>query len=151
MIEAVRTAPYHSWKNPCERVNCILNLGLQAVGLMRTRMEQKYESAISGSNSIQEVRNVIDTNPGLKEALQDSVEPTKILVHSLFSRLCLKDKPMLSYSITSEHKIVGFFDILHDIEPTMTQDDTTKKKLQKLYTKVERVIVPLLLSAEVCF
>ena len=27
MIEAVRTAPYQLWKNPCERVNCILNLG----------------------------------------------------------------------------------------------------------------------------
>ena len=43
MIEAVRTAPYQSWKNPCERVNCILNLGLQAVGLMRARMEEKFK------------------------------------------------------------------------------------------------------------
>ena len=34
LIEAARTAPYRSWKNPCERVKCILNLGLQAVGLM---------------------------------------------------------------------------------------------------------------------
>ena len=30
MIAAVKTAPYHSWKNPCERVNCVLNLGLHA-------------------------------------------------------------------------------------------------------------------------
>ena len=35
LLEAVRTAPYHSWKNPCERVNCVLNIGLQAIGLMR--------------------------------------------------------------------------------------------------------------------
>lgn len=42
MLEAVRTAPYQSWKNPCERVNCILNLGLQATGLMRVSMEQKF-------------------------------------------------------------------------------------------------------------
>ena len=40
-LEAVRTAPYQSWKNPCERVNCILNLGLQATGLMRATMEEK--------------------------------------------------------------------------------------------------------------
>ena len=46
MIQAVRTAPYHSWKNPCERVNCILNLGLQAVGLMRGNMKEKFEKVI---------------------------------------------------------------------------------------------------------
>ena len=34
MFQAVRTPPYHSWKNPVKRVNCILNLGLQSVGLM---------------------------------------------------------------------------------------------------------------------
>ena len=36
LLEAVRTSPYHSWIKSCERVNCILNIGLQAVGLMRT-------------------------------------------------------------------------------------------------------------------
>lgn len=30
---ACRTAPYHSWRNPVERVMSVLNLGLQCVGL----------------------------------------------------------------------------------------------------------------------
>ena len=137
MIEAVRTAPYHSWKNPCERVNCILNLGLQAVGLMRGRMEEKYEAAISSCSSIQDVRKVVADKPGLKEALQDSMEPTKVLVHSLFSRLSLKDKPMLSYSSASEHEIEAFFDVLHDIAPNLSRGDTTKNSLQKLPTLKE--------------
>ena len=34
---AGRTAPYHSWRNPVERVMAILNLGLQCVGLARAR------------------------------------------------------------------------------------------------------------------
>ena len=38
MLEAVRTAPYQSWKNSCERVHSVLNLWLQATGLTRTAM-----------------------------------------------------------------------------------------------------------------
>ena len=32
---AVCTPPYHSWKNPAERIMSILDLGLQSVGVMR--------------------------------------------------------------------------------------------------------------------
>ena len=85
MIEAVRTAPYHSWKNPCERVNCVLNLDLQAVGLMRASMEEKFEKAISSCGSVQEIRAEFKHYPGLKEAVKDSVEPVKVLVHTVFN------------------------------------------------------------------
>ena len=112
MIEAVRTAPYQSWKNPCERVNCVLNLGLQAVGLMRGRMEQKFEDAISSSNSISDVREAVRRTAGLKEALQDSMEGVKVLIHSLFSRLALKNKPILGCSAASDHEMDAFFSIL---------------------------------------
>ena len=47
MLLAVRTAPYHSWKNPCERVNCILNIGLQSIGLMRSPMSEEKEKSLS--------------------------------------------------------------------------------------------------------
>lgn len=127
-------------------MNCILNLGLQTVELMHTHMEKKYEAAISSCNSIQDVRKVIEDTPGLKEALQDSKEPTKVLIYSLFSRLSLKDKSMLSYSPASEHEIEAFFDILHDIEPDITRADHTKRSLQK----VPKLKEFLLLSAKVC-
>ena len=42
-LQAVRTPPYHSCKNPVERVNCILNWGLQSVGLMRAEMDKQNE------------------------------------------------------------------------------------------------------------
>ena len=35
---AARTAPYHSFRNPAERIMLILNLGLQSVGLARASM-----------------------------------------------------------------------------------------------------------------
>ena len=37
---AGRTAPYHSWRNPVERVMSVLNLGLQCVGLAREKMPE---------------------------------------------------------------------------------------------------------------
>ena len=30
-----RTAPFHSWRNPVERIMSLLNLGLQCIGLVR--------------------------------------------------------------------------------------------------------------------
>ena len=42
LLEALRTAPYH----PCERVNCILNIGLQAIGLMRKQMPDNMEEVL---------------------------------------------------------------------------------------------------------
>lgn len=127
MIEAVRTAPDQSWKNPCERVNCIL----KAVGLMRTRMEEKFESAIASCNSISQVREAVKTTVGLKEALQDSMEPLKVLIHSIFSRLSLKDKPIMGYSAATEHEMEAFFSILQDVEPDITREDRARECLNK--------------------
>ena len=45
---AGRTAPYHSWHNPIERIMSILNLGLQCVGLAREKcqmnMKKKWQN-----------------------------------------------------------------------------------------------------------
>ena len=35
MLVAVRTAPGHSFRNPVEKVNCVLNIGLYGNGAMR--------------------------------------------------------------------------------------------------------------------
>ena len=42
---ATRTAPYHSWRNPVEKIKSTLNLGLQTIGLMRSEsFDQAYET-----------------------------------------------------------------------------------------------------------
>ena len=43
------TAPYHSWRNPVERVIAILNLGLQCV-----RMQDEYEKEVAKCNNLTE-------------------------------------------------------------------------------------------------
>ena len=52
---AARTARYHSFRNPAERVMSVLNLGLQSVGLARAKMDDDMEAAIQGSNSVAEI------------------------------------------------------------------------------------------------
>ena len=44
MIIALRTAPGYSFKNPEEKVNCILNLGLYGMGLMHKNMYQSPDA-----------------------------------------------------------------------------------------------------------
>ena len=43
---ACRMAPYHSWRNPVERVMAVLNLGLQCVGLAWTKMPDSFEAEV---------------------------------------------------------------------------------------------------------
>ena len=38
MIVIARTAPGHSFSNPAEKVNCVLNLGLYTIGVMRSKV-----------------------------------------------------------------------------------------------------------------
>ncbi len=90
LLSLVQTPPHHSWKNPAERVMSNLNLGLQGVGVMRagTSMELQLKSA----SSLKAVRHLAKKVPGLQQEVEDSIQPAKILISDVFSRLQLKDK-----------------------------------------------------------
>ena len=132
LLEALRTAPYNSWKNPCERVNCILNIGLQAVGLMRKQMPDNMEEPLKHCTSMDDICKEVSKNQALNEALQDSIEPVKLLLTSVFQRLELKRQPFKVFCAASDHKIEGFFDILRNIEPNITQEHQKRKCLSDL-------------------
>jgi hypothetical protein len=46
MLIAARTAPQNSFRNPVERIMSILNIGLQAVGVMREEMTAEFENCL---------------------------------------------------------------------------------------------------------
>ena len=60
MVVAVRTPPYASWKDPAERIMSILNIGLQAVGLMRSEIPRSdnndIESGLKKRKSMKDIR-----------------------------------------------------------------------------------------------
>ena len=94
LLSAVRTPPYHSWKNPVERIMSIINIhvALQSVGLMRQKMPEKFEQYIASLNSMKAIRASVAGNPQLKDALLESLEPVKCLLNSLIMQLKLKDE-----------------------------------------------------------
>lgn len=53
VLIALRTAPSNSWANPVERVMSIVNLGLQGVGLMRSKRDDDFEKAICELNYLE--------------------------------------------------------------------------------------------------
>ena len=60
---ACRTAPYHSWKNPVERVMSVLNFGLQSVGLARAEIpEAALEQEVAKCNTLSELRKIATKN-----------------------------------------------------------------------------------------
>ena len=81
---AGRTAPYHSWRNPVERVMSVLNLGLQCVGLAREKMPEEFEKEVA---SLNELRKIAERNEEIVGAVKDSLSPVKILLTDIFSRL----------------------------------------------------------------
>ena len=58
-------------------------------------MEEPFESLIRGKNSLAEVRRATESNPGLLDALRDSMEhPIQQLCHR-FSLMKLKDQSIV--------------------------------------------------------
>ena len=94
MVLALRTAPGHSFRNPPERVNCILNIGLYGIGVMRQRIFNKpqFERKLAQYSNINEVRQLIKESPVCHtELVKESCKPTMSLICSVFQRLSLKD------------------------------------------------------------
>ena len=78
---AGRTAPYHSWRNPVERIMSILNLGLQCVGLAREKLQ---DAEVAKCNSMSDIRKVAEKKPVVIAAVEDCISPVKALLTSIF-------------------------------------------------------------------
>ncbi len=87
---AACTPPFHSWRNPVERIMSIVNLGLQCVGLARGEMGEVNERLVAKAGSMKEIRKLSLKHPGLKEAAMDSVASAKIRLAQVLGCLQLK-------------------------------------------------------------
>ena len=66
---AAKTAPYHSWLNPVERIMSIVNPGLQCVGIMRKEVTPETEAFISNYNNMVQLKEVSKSKPDLIQAV----------------------------------------------------------------------------------
>lgn len=103
---AARTAPYHSWKNPVERLMSVLNLGLQCIALVRAEMPQEFEVEVAKCNCLGELRKIAERKVGFVDAVKDSLSGVKVLLSNNFSRLEWKDQNINIFILHQKMKSV---------------------------------------------
>ncbi|CAG8523511.1 4076_t:CDS:2, partial [Scutellospora calospora] len=128
---AVRTPPQHSWKNLVERIMSILNLGLQCVGLMRSKMDDQLEILISKANNMSEIRRITEKNPTLKTCLIESLQQPIRLIRDIFERQSLKEVPFETYDAATEEEIESFWETIHIVDDSVIQEDRTMEHIKK--------------------
>ncbi|KAL5012660.1 hypothetical protein ScPMuIL_011211 [Solemya velum] len=131
MIIAARTPPMASWKNPPERIMSILNLALQAVGLMRAAASGECERKMKSANGLGQLRELAQSNPEMRQEMVDSIEPVKTLLTQMFQRLKLKDRPFKCFSAASDADLA---DLWHELG--RFGDDGHYKGFDELYGTV---------------
>ena len=101
LLILVPTPPNHSWKNPAERVMSNLYLALQGIGVMRVRTKS-MEQHLQAANSLKSIRDLTKKHA----TLEDSIEPCKTLIASVFSRLKLKGKNFKVFSAATNGELL---------------------------------------------
>ena len=111
MIIALQTAPGHSFKNPAERVNCILNLGLHGMEVMHKNIYRSPEfTKTYQCNNLLSVRKLLKKDPEKNtHLLKESCEPTMTLMRNIFSRLKLKDDNLELCNANKDDIVSHFF------------------------------------------
>lgn len=82
MLIAARTPPMGSWRNPPERIMSILNLALQAVGLMRSEASDECEKKLRSAGGLGQLREVAK-DPAMRQEMKDSIEPVKVFIKNM--------------------------------------------------------------------
>ena len=117
---AGRTAPYHSWRNPVERVMSILNLGLQCVGLARSELSIDVETEIAKCSTLSDIRCHFE---GRESVLQDSLSPVKVLLCNIFNRLKLHDEVISMFSSATTEELSEFWSVVLSIDETLIENN----------------------------
>jgi hypothetical protein len=108
-LAAVRTAPYHSWTNPAERVMSIINLGLQGVALKRSDMSPNSERIFKNLGTMEDIRNANDQT--LSEELKTAIKSTQKTLEDRTSRLKLHDQKFKCIKPAASEEINNLFEV----------------------------------------
>ncbi|KAI8484568.1 hypothetical protein Bbelb_376750 [Branchiostoma belcheri] len=132
MLVCARTAPQNSFRNPVERIMSIINLSLQAVGIMREKLPPEMEKLMEGVNSMKDARAraLSQKYPAFKEAVVASTEKVRAMLNELFQRLCLKGEPFSTVDPATDDEVEEMWNLILLIDQTVTKEDTTKVKMQ---------------------
>ena len=110
-VLAVCTAPGHSYRNPAEKINCLLNIGLYGIGCMHQHSTDPFiEQSLSKCTGLGDVCKLIEKNNDrntkfLKECCQMCIN----LISETFLQLKLKDEQFKVYEPSTHKEINKLF------------------------------------------
>lgn len=111
ILIALRTAPYHSWANPAERIMSIINLGLQGVAIMRDEMSSHLEEIFEKADTLEQIREAAKKNQDLKTELENCICNVQQLLCARTERLVLHDIPFETKNPADEKTIEELFEV----------------------------------------
>ena len=127
-VLALHTAPGHSYQNPAEKINCLLNTGLYGIGSMHQHSTDPFfEQNLSRCTGLGDVRKLIEKNSDRStKLLKECCQPCINLISETFLRLKLKDEQFKVYE-PSTHKEINklFADV--GLDETLKLNDTMTK------------------------
>lgn len=134
---AGRTAPYHSWRNPVERVMSVLNLGLQCIGVARSQMSEEFEKEVSKCNNISELRNHLGE---MKSTVEDTLSPVKALLCSVFCRLKMHNEIIHTFQSATSSEISAFWSSILALDSTLDEKGIYRKETINNHQRVVEFI-----------
>lgn len=104
-------------------------MGLQCVGLARSKMAEEMEAEVSKCNNLSELRKMASSVDGFREAVIDSISPVKALLSSIFVRLKYHDQIVLMFESASVNEIDEFWSNILAIDSSLKQGKYTKQNI----------------------
>ena len=148
---ACRTAPYHSWRNPVERIMSVINLGLQSVGLAHREVEANVEAELSKCNSLADLRKLAAKGNYVVSSVADSLSPVKLLLTQIMFRLVLKEKQFSVFTSATPSEINEFWTAILALESTLNVNQKINRANLEDYSNVRAFIDHCCVSAHYSF
>ena len=86
-------------------------------------MSDEFEQKVQTCNSLKDLRSTYDSN---REDVSKTLQPVIDLLENIIYRLQLKGEAFETYSAVSDDGIEALWEILKQIDETLTMSDTTK-------------------------
>ena len=100
----------------------LFNLGLQNVALSRDKMEDKYEDAIKGTNSLAAIRAVGERVEGFEEAFAKSMQSPIKIIEERFEQLEWTGNRVQIYKASTPEELSSLEQVFIDLDPAVFCD-----------------------------
>ena len=111
MLVAVQTAPGHSFRNSVEKVNCVLNIGLYGIGVMRQTTDHFFKKKLNTTANTDEIRKLLLQKTTYPHLLKKSLDLCISLIIESFSRLHLKENEIVTRECLSESVVTDLLNM----------------------------------------